>query len=477
MYSSGITFTGVTAAGAAGSMSGANNGASISSVDATKIVLGQDTGNPGNIAQLISDREIPFAGHQLTLINLLNNAAIQNFISFFATGQAPFGIIQNGTGSIAVGNAGYFQFFQPVNYNQTYASPLAPGGTIRMDRWYMNYQLGDNNEAGAGMPDAVLNIGYNMALSNGRLNPLDASWRLGFETNFAGLAGGFGLDFEFHLPEITLFNGDIVRTNSYYVNKTTGFCFYQGYIDQWQLFTVMQGGAPGIGREYARFSADNSGSIASLELIGDGLSASAAARIRLTDLAAANSFDIDHLGNFMFIEPNGTLVHAFDTHGNVYLNQNPANVSDSLGITMLGNKFSDFDPPDASALLQMYSTRQGFLMPAMTTAQKLAIPAPATGLQVIDTTLLHPAYFNGTRWINQKDLYSGGFTQVVVATTTFTVSIGVNIGSTAYQVTVTPTVLLAAAVFYVTNKTNTTFDVVYLAGLTGTVNFDWVVYF
>jgi hypothetical protein len=47
--------------------------------------------------------------------------------------------------------------------------------------------------------------------------------------------------------------------------------------------------------------------------------------------------------------------------------------------------------------------------------------------------------------------------------------------NTSYRVNVVPTVALTAALFYVTNKTVTTFDVVYLSGLTGAVTFDWTV--
>lgn len=74
---------------------------------------------------------------------------------------------------------------------------------------------------------------------------------------------------------------------------------------------------------------------------------------------------------------------------------------------------------------------------------------------------------------NGLGIYSGSVSQVGVATTIFTVTIGATLASTSYQVSVTPTVVLAAAAFYVTNKTTTTFDVTFLAGLTGTVTFDW----
>ncbi len=68
---------------------------------------------------------------------------------------------------------------------------------------------------------------------------------------------------------------------------------------------------------------------------------------------------------------------------------------------------------------------------------------------------------------------AGSFSGVGTATTTFTVTIGATQPNNTYKVNATPTNLLSAAVFYVTNKTTTTFDVVYLAGLTGTVEFDW----
>lgn len=56
--------------------------------------------------------------------------------------------------------------------------------------------------------------------------------------------------------------------------------------------------------------------------------------------------------------------------------------------------------PAASAVLNVTSTIQGVLLPRMTTVQKLAISAPAEGLQVYDLTLHQMSYFNGTTWIN-----------------------------------------------------------------------------
>lgn len=68
---------------------------------------------------------------------------------------------------------------------------------------------------------------------------------------------------------------------------------------------------------------------------------------------------------------------------------------------------------------------------------------------------------------------ANSFSGVGTATTVFTVTIGATQANNTYKVNVTPTSVLSAALFYVTNKTTTTFDVTYMAGLTGTVTFDW----
>lgn len=67
----------------------------------------------------------------------------------------------------------------------------------------------------------------------------------------------------------------------------------------------------------------------------------------------------------------------------------------------------------------------------------------------------------------------GSFSATGVATTTFTVTIGATMANTSYFATITPTNALSAAVWYINNKTTTTFDVHYLAGLTGAVAFDF----
>jgi hypothetical protein len=53
---------------------------------------------------------------------------------------------------------------------------------------------------------------------------------------------------------------------------------------------------------------------------------------------------------------------------------------------------------NASCILQADSTTKGFLMPRMTTTQINAIASPATGLEVYNTTLNCPCFYNGTGW-------------------------------------------------------------------------------
>jgi hypothetical protein len=52
-----------------------------------------------------------------------------------------------------------------------------------------------------------------------------------------------------------------------------------------------------------------------------------------------------------------------------------------------------------SAQVAIDSTTKGFLPPRMTTTQRNAIASPATGLQVYDTTLNRPCFYDGTTWI------------------------------------------------------------------------------
>ncbi len=54
--------------------------------------------------------------------------------------------------------------------------------------------------------------------------------------------------------------------------------------------------------------------------------------------------------------------------------------------------------PDPSAALDVVSTTAGFVMPRMTTTQRLAIASPIAGLEVYDLSLKGHYTFDGTKW-------------------------------------------------------------------------------
>lgn len=55
--------------------------------------------------------------------------------------------------------------------------------------------------------------------------------------------------------------------------------------------------------------------------------------------------------------------------------------------------------PDNSAILELYSTSHGFLVPRLTTTQRNAIATPATGLLIYNLDNQRFEYYNGTQWI------------------------------------------------------------------------------
>ena len=66
--------------------------------------------------------------------------------------------------------------------------------------------------------------------------------------------------------------------------------------------------------------------------------------------------------------------------------------------------------PAASAVLDLQSVTTGFLPPRLNKTQRAAIPNPAEGLQVANTTDHKGAYYNGTRWYNTPQELAGSAT-------------------------------------------------------------------
>jgi hypothetical protein len=67
--------------------------------------------------------------------------------------------------------------------------------------------------------------------------------------------------------------------------------------------------------------------------------------------------------------------------------------------TTSGGAYINTATPNASAALQADSTTQGFLKPRLTTVQKNAILSPAAGLEIYDTDLNRPCFYNGSAWV------------------------------------------------------------------------------
>ena len=73
---------------------------------------------------------------------------------------------------------------------------------------------------------------------------------------------------------------------------------------------------------------------------------------------------------------------------------------------------ADGSAANASAMLDIKSTTQGFLPPRMTTTQRDAIAGPATGLTIYNTTIKAFQVYNGTVWFSTVhfigESYGGG---------------------------------------------------------------------
>ncbi len=129
-----------------------------------------------------------------------------------------------------------------------------------------------------------------------------------------------------------------------------------------------------------------------------------------------------------------------------------------------------------SSVLSLNTTTRGFLAPRWTNTQMAAISSPATGIIGYNTDAGTTYSYNGSGY-KSLGVISGSYSSgAVVGQTVFTVTFGGTQPNATYKVDVVPTSVLGAALFYVTNKTTTTFDVTYLAGLTGTVTLDFAIF-
>lgn len=64
--------------------------------------------------------------------------------------------------------------------------------------------------------------------------------------------------------------------------------------------------------------------------------------------------------------------------------------------------------PNNTSMLEVQFNSKGFLLPRMSSAQRIGISSPATGLQVYDNNTNSIWYFNGTYWVNTITMASFG---------------------------------------------------------------------
>ena len=192
-------------------------------------------------------------------------------------------------------------------------------------------------------------------------------------------------------------------------------------------------------------------------------------QLRIERISAVQYTQVDH-------EAGATTILSKNTASAVYSSVNISqgnNTVDRNVITIDGNgkvsmAFAASVATAPSAATDVVRKTELDLKANLASPPLTGTPTSPTAVYGTNTTQIATTEFV------QSSHVSGSFSGAGTATTTFTVTIGTTQANNTYKVAVTPTNALSAALFYVTSKTTTTFNVVYLAGLTGTVQFDWI---
>jgi hypothetical protein len=115
-----------------------------------------------------------------------------------------------------------------------------------------------------------------------------------------------------------------------------------------------------------------------------------------TALTATSILDITtNNSTFFTVIGNSTTNTVTITTKYTPVNKSGDTMTGSLSVPSL---LINTSTPVASSLVTIASTTQGFLLPRMTTAQRIAISSPANGLMLYDTDLLCPCFYDGTGW-------------------------------------------------------------------------------
>ncbi|MBN3036391.1 MAG: hypothetical protein JW861_12465 [Bacteroidales bacterium] len=90
---------------------------------------------------------------------------------------------------------------------------------------------------------------------------------------------------------------------------------------------------------------------------------------------------------------------------------------------------------DASAVLDVYSTARGMLLPRLTTTQRTGITSPATGLVVYDTDINSFFFYDGSSWVqvSSGQLWSRTGTDTYLSNMSDNLVIGTNSSAPGYK--------------------------------------------
>lgn len=158
--------------------------------------------------------------------------------------------------------------------------------------------------------------------------------------------------------------------------------------------------------------------VTSLDIVGSTVSQ---LRLRTSESDATNKSGALQVGHYTNIKEDAcavflTCVSASNTlnlgggsaslnaitAGNLYAAANTTTLSGSTiarwTSTGIRVEASVSIAPNASAILDIYSTTQGLGLPAMTTTQRNAVSSPRAGLAIYNSTTNKINFYNGTAW-------------------------------------------------------------------------------
>lgn len=333
-----------------------------------------------------------------------------------------------------------------------------------------NYS-GDQTRSPIYIQQAATTAAQTIAL-NGVTTIGDTSMNPPYVLSVIGSTGAYTLRILNGSNQMSLGYGNAYGGTNYGFNLATGGVglYYQSVGNKTQLF----GGGGGNAIEFYSSNAETTPTLGFGTAAGNNM-------VRVTPILAVSAGTVTQSALYVNPTYNYTAAVTGTIRGIYY---NPV-LTSLTGMTHIG-----LETVSGNTLLNTTSGSVGIGLTSISavlhlkagTASASTAPLKFTSGTNLTTVENGAVEYDGTDYFvsaggTRQSICKGNFgshSQVGAATTTFTVTFGGTQPNATYKVNVTPTNLLSAALFYVTNKTTTTFDVVYLAGLTGTVEFDWL---